>query len=113
MLTDIIILIWLHFLGDFILQTNKMAINKSKDNKYLLLHCTVYTIPLFWFGWVFALINGVAHFITDYFTSRATSHLHSKGERHWFFVVIGLDQAIHITTLVVTLFIFGGDYGVI
>jgi hypothetical protein len=41
----------------------------------------------------------IMHFITDAITSRTTSYLWQKGERHWFFVVIGLDQAIHMTTL--------------
>jgi len=111
MATDIIILIWIHFIADFILQTDKMAMNKSKSNKYLALHCLAYSLPLLWFGWVFALVNGIAHFMTDWITSRATTKLHQKGERHWFFVVIGLDQAIHMTTLVLTLMIFGEDYG--
>ncbi len=111
MATDIIILIWIHFIADFILQSDKMATNKSKSNKYLAVHCLIYSLPLLWFGWLFALVNGTAHFITDWITSRATTNLHQKGERHRFFVVVGLDQAIHMTTLVLTLILLGGNYG--
>jgi len=96
-------LVWLHFLSDFILQTDKMAINKSSSNKWLGIHVLVYSIPLLVFGWQFALINCLAHAITDFFSSRATSYLWKKNERHWFFVVIGLDQAIHITCLFMTI----------
>jgi hypothetical protein len=36
MLINIIIVFWLHFVADFILQTNYMSINKSKSLKVLL-----------------------------------------------------------------------------
>jgi len=98
----IVILIWLHFVADFILQSDAMAKNKSKSSKWLLLHVVAYSIPFIFFGWLFALVNGAAHFVTDFITSRITSKLHAKGEIHWFFVAIGLDQAIHLTTLVLT-----------
>lgn len=102
MMENILLLIWLHFVADFILQTDKMANNKSKSEAWLLLHVAVYTVPFFWFGWYFAIANGIAHFITDYFTSKVTSHLWQKEEKHWFFVTIGFDQAIHISTLLIT-----------
>jgi hypothetical protein len=51
---------------------------------------------------MFAVVNSALHFVTDFCTSRATSALWKKDQRHWFFVVIGLDQAIHMTCLFVT-----------
>jgi len=99
---QILILIWLHFIGDFILQTDKMAKNKSTSELWLLFHVAVYTIPFFLFGWYFAVANGVLHYITDYFSSKATAYLWEKKKTHWFFVVIGFDQAIHISTLLIT-----------
>ena len=50
-------------------------------------------------GIVFAVINGLLHFITDYFTSRWSSRLYVKQDWHNFFVVIGFDQLIHQLTI--------------
>lgn len=93
---------WLHFLSDFILQSDKMAINKSSSLRWLSIHIAVYSAPFLYFGWRFAIANAIAHFATDFFSSRATSYLWKKEKRHWFFVVIGLDQALHLTALFLT-----------
>lgn len=98
-----ILLIWVHFFADFVMQTNSMATNKSKSNYWLSLHILVYMIPfVVSFGPLFALVNGLAHLVVDYVTSRINSQLWKEGRVHAFFVGVGIDQAIHMTCLMLT-----------
>ena len=103
MLVSLLFVVCLHFVADFIFQTDTMAVNKSTSVKWLTAHVLVYMLPFFLLGWQFAVINGAAHWLTDFVTSRVTSYLWKKGDRHNFFVVIGLDQAVHMTTLILSL----------
>lgn len=113
-----------HFIGDFLLQTDMMALNKSKHLHWLTLHCLTYSLTflLLGFGWKFWLLTFYSHMAVDYVTSRITSRLwfieiHAHGDsidnggwfegrllptRHWFFVAIGADQLIHFVTLAIT-----------
>jgi len=97
----ILSLVWLHFVADFVLQTDKMAINKSSSHMWLVTHVVTYTLPFLVFGWQFVLVNGVAHLLTDAVSSRLTSYYwkQTPPNRHMFFVVIGADQALHLTAL--------------
>lgn len=97
-----LLLIWIHFVADFIFQSNYTAINKSKDNYVLLYHVILYGILFIPFSIQYAFLNAALHFGVDYITSRVTSILYRHDERHWFFITIGLDQAIHISTLLIT-----------
>jgi len=101
-MNTIIILIWVHFLADFVLQSNWVATNKSTKTWVLGLHSLVYAMPLVILGWRWAIANGVLHFGVDYITSRMTSEYHMADRRHAFFVTIGADQAIHMTILILT-----------
>ena len=98
----ILLIIWIHFVADFIFQLNYTAINKSKDNYVLLYHVIIYGVLFIPISFQYAVVNSMLHFIVDYITSRVTSVLYRHDERHWFFVVIGLDQALHLTCLFVT-----------
>ena len=102
-MNNYILIVWLHWFGDFILQSDRMALNKSKSNYWLSLHALTYGLPLLLLGWKFALVNAAAHGVVDFFTSRGTAWLWKKEERHWFFVTVGFDQAVHLTVLFWTL----------
>lgn len=96
----ILLLIWVHFIGDFLFQTDAMALNKSKSFRWLGLHALVYALCFLWWGVPFVTIVGATHLTVDGITSRGTARLWQKGKRHWFFVLIGFDQAIHLSILV-------------
>lgn len=100
------LLVWTHFIADFVLQTDKMALNKSKSNYCLFIHVAVYSTVMLVFGWKFALTNFVLHYIVDWGTSRWSTYLWNAGKRQLFFIIVGLDQSIHITFLLITAQIF-------
>lgn len=119
----------IHFLADFVFQTDWMAKNKSTSWKALCLHITEYTSVLFgclWCGafffaclgrWqlttdlaqqiaAFGTVNGVAHFGIDAVTSRITSYYWQQQRAHAFFVVVGFDQFLHLALLIWTVRFF-------
>lgn len=109
-LQTIILILFTHWLFDFFFQTREMGNNKSKSNYHLALHVWVYSLGLLLvapilfpmsiicgIGWIF--VNGLAHFLTDYVTSRATSSLYKEERYQDFFNVIGIDQMLHYITL--------------
>lgn len=103
----VLALLALHFIADFILQTDWMATNKWKDPDALLSHVFIYTLCFFVFTgivsivtgaaliWLYPFIVGALHYFTDKYTSRWTHRLWEEKKVHWFFVVIGFDQLLH------------------
>lgn len=120
-----------HFIADWYLQSDWMALNKSKHWDVLLIHGAVYAL-CFWplWGSQFAALTFLSHIAVDFVTSRMTatwwfidllepvegttgsnSLLYPTYEfarvypwkRRKFFLTIGFDQLIHFTTLAFTL----------
>jgi len=106
-----------HWFSDFFSQTQEMSVKKSKSALWLTYHVSVYTGAMSFLlmfcgvlnAWLSVLIF-VTHWITDFITSKITSRLWKKatvsGDYHNFFVVVGVDQMIHILTLWVLAIIF-------
>jgi hypothetical protein len=110
-LGNIIAILFVHWIADFVLQSDWQAKNKSKNNAALIAHVSSYTIALLVYGLLFlpvelaypwALINGFLHLCVDYVTGRINTYLWSKGRVHDFFVSVGFDQFLHIATLLLT-----------
>jgi hypothetical protein len=122
MLIDLKIIFYIliiHWIGDFMLQTDKQAKGKSSSWHCLLTHTATYSyfigffitlvLPSNWlFGkyiiiaLLFGLITFVLHTITDYFTSRLNKKLLQKNDTHNFFVSVGGDQILHYLQLFLT-----------
>lgn len=104
----------LHFIGDYIVQTRWMATNKSSKTKALAVHATVYGLCLLPISFLYAVVNAGVHGLVDGITSRATKECWAQSKNknksprqraiaEWMtFLVMGLDQLIHITCLVLT-----------
>ncbi len=112
----IVLILFIHFVADFICQSDRVATGKSKDIVILTEHIVLYgsvllvAIAIINFTYykfndlgLYVGVNMGLHLITDFFTSKLTTYLWVKEKRHWFFVVIGLDQFIHTATLILTL----------
>jgi Protein of unknown function (DUF3307) len=99
-------LLLVHWLADFVLQNNWMAINKSKSILALLEHSVVYMGSLYaltlgaHLGW--AVLNGCLHLLIDYVTSKINSKLWLDKRVHGFFVSVGFDQFLHVSILLLT-----------
>jgi hypothetical protein len=105
-------LLLVHWIADFVLQTNEQATTKSSSIEALCKHTVTYSavwvmaLALIGGGWmsvVFGLITFITHTTQDYFTSRWVKHYFDKRNYHNGFVVIGLDQILHYIQIVVTL----------
>ncbi len=105
----IAILLAVHWISDFVFQTDYVAKNKSKDNWVLLEHGTIYMLPfILLISPLYGLINSILHIIIDYFTSRLSGKLWARGDAHNFFVVIGFDQLLHGLSLIGTYYLLFG-----
>jgi hypothetical protein len=109
---QILIILFIHWVADFVLQTKEMGMNKSKSDYWLISHVFVYSMVWFFIGMfffkipqviLFVVTTFILHFITDYLTSRWTSKLYKQRKYYGFpafFSVIGLDQFLHYTQLI-------------
>jgi len=102
-LNIVVWLLFVHWVADFVMQTDWMAQNKSKNVDALLLHCAVYglTVGVMTSSVPLGLFTSVAHVPVDAITSRINAKLWAEKKVHWFFVSVGFDQWIHFVVLFV------------
>jgi len=108
--TVVLSILFIHWVADFVLQSDWMAINKSKESKALVAHVSVYSLTwfvgLFFFKFeavaMFVCYTYLFHYMTDFITSRINAKLWKAEQRHWFFVMVGFDQVLHYAQLFLT-----------
>lgn len=106
---EILLILLIHWLADFCLQTNEQATQKSTDPIQLGYHVCTYTIV--WFlaaycisgSWEKASLFAIAtfgwHFCTDFVTSRIGKSFWEKKDLHNGFCIVGFDQILHYIQL--------------
>lgn len=107
MIDDLTILLLIHFVGDFLLQPGKWAIEKLKSKKALLYHSLQYGIPFFvafyfleinilWGFWIF----GTHFFLDDRKALDWWNHNVKREKKTPEWVIMIQDQAIHVLCIV-------------
>ena len=119
---EVSILLFAHYIADFLFQTHWMAKGKSSSLLKLSVHIGTYTLVLFVCCFflvlirpeitmsmiaAFAIISGLFHFAVDFFTSKITSYQHKNNmmgsdtvPNFGFFSTIGADQLLHSLCLI-------------
>lgn len=99
--STVLVLIWLHFIGDVVLQSKGLNYFKNKDISYLVHHSTLATIPFIWFGLKFVCIVWCTHIVIDYCISYMLTL--NRGKSSYSLVVTGgFDQALHLSAIFIT-----------
>jgi len=111
-LSSALLVLFAHWFSDFVMQSHWMATNKSSNNVALGAHVGVYCVFMYLIllalmsptvAAVYVLVNGAAHGVTDWVTSRVSGFFYKRENWHLFFVTIGFDQLLHVALLLATL----------
>lgn len=111
------IIIIAHFIADFVFQDAQWARDKSNSAVALTTHvctyCLVWIIPAWYllsYNWVwFILITFIAHWFTDFVTSKIVKNLFNTNKigtsvpNLGAFTMIGLDQVLHYLQIYYTI----------
>jgi hypothetical protein len=97
----------IHYLFDWVFQSRKIAENKSRSVKVLTQHVLIYgaglsLLTFFGASWYWVALNTLAHFVVDFFTSKASSWAF-QNNKPLFWKIIGFDQMLHYLILFSTL----------
>ncbi len=101
-----------HFLGDYYLQTNKMAASKADKPKDLLLHTIIHLmlgVALLYITYgadllIIPLIVSVVHIVIDFIKGKF-----SLKYQNAVFKIYALDQLLHIISIVVAIYVFSNN----
>jgi len=91
----------IHYISDYIFQTRWIAENKSKSWMTCLFHAYLYSIPFLLLPTDSVMFCRLCmlHFFTDLVTSRLSANYYKADNLKMFWIIIGLDQLLHIFQL--------------
>ena len=110
----LIYVLCIHFIADFIFQSERVAKGKSTSKAILFEHVLTYGIVFFMLNLPLAMVyplgvlgaviwvNIGLHLGVDWVTSKIVRSYFMKDDTHMAFVFIGLDQLIHTLFIVLT-----------
>lgn len=108
-----IILLFEHFVSDFLFQDRKTAENKSSKFSYMFFHCIIYTSAMTTFFIPFINLRElypvflifltlfISHIIVDSISSRLTTIFYKYKTWYLFFATIGFDQFLHTSVIII------------
>lgn len=108
---QLVAILFVHYIADFLCQTDWMGNNKSKELLPLLVHVTLYSAVFFIIGILFypfdytlafCTFTVIAHFLTDFITSKLSHSMYLQKRFRFFFNIIGFDQFLHAAQLILT-----------
>lgn len=108
------LLVILHFVGDFMLQGDRVALNKRGVNAEMIQHgiicATLFALPLYRspainliYGTLFIFFT---HVVIDAIRVEIGKKYKLNPNSHNFWALLGIDQILHITCLFLALLIF-------
>ena len=115
----LILILFYHWVMDFVAQTRHVAETKSESFTTVFMHACLYMMPAFvinaiafvfnqfylptyiaFSSWIF--VNGIAHLVQDFYTSRTQAYLHTQNKTKLFWNSLGFDQFAHIAFAVLS-----------
>jgi len=110
-----VIFIFAHLVGDFVLQTDKIAKEKASSIRGVFVHSSIVLLVQMLFlsvfginGMISGFISGFFHFFIDFIKFYINKKMLLKNMQFLYFL---FDQAVHIVIILFLTFILGKDLG--
>lgn len=107
---SLFLILLIHFFADFTLQTDDQSRLKSTSPLFLTYHVITYSLTWLvvvtimyeslYLGLIFSIVTFIFHWVTEYVTSKMVKHFFENEDYHTGFIVIGADQFLHYTQLI-------------
>ncbi|MEI6752431.1 MAG: DUF3307 domain-containing protein [Paludibacter sp.] len=115
-MVKIIMLIFLHIIGDSVLQNQKLRQQKIESVLYLLKHVGIYILVFVIFSPIilgltliqtlmFCLVTALLHFVEDYFFTKIKKHYWDSNDYNYVATFSVIEHVLHVILLIATFMI--------